>query len=82
MFCITRVRLGIIHLIPAEDLGHMFIEPFDFISSREGKVLNFLDIELRDLLVFVLDPLRRPHGQLRFGTQRHDESLAGPVAII
>ena len=47
-----------IQLAFGKDIGHMFAEPFNLVPSSESKIFRFLDTELRDLLIFVLNPLR------------------------
>lgn len=60
--------LRTIHLTLAEDISHVFIQPFDLVSSRKHKILHFLCGELIYLPVLILNPMRR---QSCFGTWSH-----------
>lgn len=57
-FRLPRLRVENVQLAFGKDARHMFIEPFDFISSSKSEILRFLSSELRDLLIFVKDPFR------------------------
>jgi hypothetical protein len=47
-----------------EDLGHVFVKPFEFIPGSKGKILILLPFELKDLLALVLDPFQGAYGRL------------------
>ena len=41
-----------------EDIGHVFVEPFQLIAHREAKVLQFLCHEIVRLVALLQNPLR------------------------
>ena len=46
-----------LHLVFAEYLDHVLVQPFYLVAGGEGKVFGFLTAEERYLGVLVLDPL-------------------------
>ena len=54
-------KQSFVHLIFAENLRHMLVEPFHLIAGRESKVFCFLSTEPGDLIILVIDPLLRSY---------------------
>lgn len=65
-------RVKHVHLAPREDIGHVLVEPFDFVSRR---ITELFDLRLRDLErggSFVEAPGRGSDRCTRSRTHRHD----------
>ena len=49
----NNAQLGVV-----EYVGHVLVQPFCFVASGEDKIFEVLLLELRDLILLLLNPFR------------------------